>query len=348
MINPIEVNHRNTLEYVKLLKRAAAGLTPGDLPQRVKFSITQVKVQLKNIENTYKVGATSHLVKYYTNQEDAVDSYWAFINSSNIPGILSGCLRRLKFISTHVPELSHTISKCDQYDTISVVRKIDVSKCECGTPFVICDSEKWCRGCAMLQDIYGEAMEVNDSGDGNKPKQGRHYPNAHFRLWIGRIQAWEIVAIPPKVISGVKECYKRDDVNRRILKCKQIRKYLKEIGETKHNDHVPLIRKIVSGISPPQFTNAELTEYSICFDKIVVVLKRIRPSNNITYYPYAIYKIIDSFLKNTTRKMRILECIHLQSAKTMKFIDSVYETICQEVPELISKPTDRHEYDLIL
>ena len=137
MFNPIEVNHRNTLAYVKLLKRAVRGLGAQDVPRCVAFSIGRVKEQIRQVEDTYKAGATTHLVRYYTNKDGAADQYWAFINAANIPGILGCCVRRLEFISKHIPTIAPTITKCAQYSMTVVVRKLDVSKCSCGATFII-------------------------------------------------------------------------------------------------------------------------------------------------------------------------------------------------------------------
>jgi hypothetical protein len=66
---------------------------------------------------------------------------------------------------------------------------------------------------------------------------------------------------------------------------------------------------------------------------------------NRNYYPYYIYKIADSILpEDDYENRRILYYIYIQSKETVESDDLNWELICNYIPELTYKPTDRMAY----
>ena len=105
-----------------------------------------------------------------------------------------------------------------------------------------------------------------------------------------------------------------------------------------------LIKKIITGIAPPQLTDAELRKLYNLFNKVVGAFEETKQSDkcNTLYYPYLIYKILEYILPSDIRKKKILECIHLQSRDTLITNDTQWEKICQLMPTDIEyTPTDR-------
>ena len=103
------------------------------------------------------------------------------------------------------------------------------------------------------------------------------------------------------------------------------------------------MRKIITGYVPPQLVEKELRELYNLFDKCVSIYEKVKPvyKSNTIYYPFIIYKILDNIIKNGIRKRRILECIHLQSRDTLIHNDILWKQVCDNVPEITYKPTDR-------
>jgi hypothetical protein len=82
---------------------------------------------------------------------------------------------------------------------------------------------------------------------------------------------------------------------------------------------------------------------------VAKALHEMRPDNNINYYPGFIFKILDEILANGQRKVQILECIHLQSKKTVIEIDCLYEQACARMGRTEKpKPINWYEYKKLL
>ena len=75
----------------------------------------------------------------------------------------------------------------------------------------------------------------------------------HGERWLTRIQARENIEIKKEVIRDVKRKIRDDDIRDvRKITYEKIREYLRATKNTRENEHVPLIIKIITGISPPQ------------------------------------------------------------------------------------------------
>jgi hypothetical protein len=363
MISPIEVSHNNVINRLRIIKLAMNSINKlaPYLDGQLEMMRSISNIDLVDCTSAYMIGVSTHMINYYENKSNVLDDYWVFIHNKNIIGLMDGCVRRINSILQNLPpsydknivdDISHILNKENDYKMQIVVHDTSSNVCTCGGEMVTYSdtSEYKCNNCGITCKINGVIFDDTPmyNHNGQKAKPGRHYPSLHCKLWMTRIQAWMGPEIPQQVFDKIQRCLKRDNIHLKKLRCKQVRKYLKECGYSTYNNFVPYIRKMLTGITPPQLTPDELSNLYSFFDKVVTVLKHIRPKNNITYYPYIIYKILCSVLNNGIRKARILECIHLQSIDTMQFIDDIYKQVCEEIDELKHQFTDKHEYDFLL
>jgi len=202
----------------------------------------------------------------------------------------------------------------------------------------------------MINEMLGTVFEDDQFyyQEGNRSKHGTYDPSKHCKFWVERIQARENTEIPSEIIEIIKKYIKRDKIqNKKHITCTLIRKFLRQSHNSKYNEHVPLIRKLITGIIPPQLSEYELQLINLYFDKVIFIFENIKPDNktNCPYHPYFIYKIIDQIIKdenNINRKSQILSCIHLQSWETLICNDILWKNICEQIPEFVYKPTDRN------
>ena len=207
-----------------------------------------------------------------------------------------------------------------------------------------------CKNCGVIKELYGTVFEDEQFyyQEGQRTKHGTYDPSKHCRFWVERIQARETTEIPESVVFAVKKCITRDKIkNKHHINCTQIRKYLRQTHNSKYNEHVPLIRKLITGITPPQLTDYEMQLIHIYFDKVIHIFEEIKPpkKTNCPYHPYFIYKIIEQIINNESdriRKLKILACIHLQSRETLICNDVIWSPICDRISEFTYIPTDRN------
>ena len=232
------------------------------------------------------------------------------------------------------------------------------------------DSEMRCDKCGGVEDLPGTLFEDNQfyNQQITCTKHKRHNTGAHCMKWMLQLQAKEGKIVPSEVIDtldkiAIKE-YTHAGTLRSMsdMKCKQVRVWLqrlKQEGFTKYNHHVPLIRKLITGrhgepVVPPQLTTEEeqlvLNDYNQAtkaFEKIVRREEVLRPlgknaiKNNV-YYPFFLLKILMRRFRRDPRLRGLIECIHLQSAGTLKKDDLFWEKICTEMGRPMDfQPTDR-------
>lgn len=211
-------------------------------------------------------------------------------------------------------------------------------------------SELYCEKCGSILTLKGTFMEDNMTYEDDylKNKNSGYDPSKHCRFWIDRIQAKESTDIPEKIINDIKKCLKRDCIKKvSHITCPMIRQYLRQTNNSDYNEHITLIRKIISGINPPQLSEEELQLINIYFNRVIKIFNEIKPLNKINcpYHPYFIYKILEQILnkkKDRRKKRKILSCIHLQSRETLIENDIIWKKICKKVDIFIYKPTDRN------
>lgn len=205
-----------------------------------------------------------------------------------------------------------------------------------------------CSKCGLTEKLRGMIFEDEQffQQDGQRAKHGNYDPVKHCRSWIDKIQARETTDIPINVLNLVRRkarCNRVTDLQ--SLSCETIRKYLQRSKYSKFNEHIPLIRKIITGEAPPQFNELERRKIIIYFGKIVKIYSKIKPESktNTNYHPYYIMKIIEQIIAEPRRRL-IISCIHMQAWETLIEHDRVWEKICGHLPEFEYIPTDRNAY----
>lgn len=368
----IEINHSNFLSKLDIVEQMIT------IVNTCQFDNTTIQNKLKYMENTYSKIKNNYemevidvLAEYYdisTNicaKEQVEDTYGMYITSENYTDKLEQCINFIEALFDHVKPVSHKkskkhrrkiqklmalINKFKRSKIFTNIKQIDYDQCRCGVKMKIFPntSELVCPTCGETIMLYGTVFEDTQfyNQEGQRSKHGCYDPSRHCKFWVNRIQAKENTDISKNCIDQVIYCIRRDGITdcRRLL-CGQLRLYLKETRNTDCNDHIPLIRKIITGVVPPQLTQEELRQLYNLFDKSVNAFELIKPpdKSNTMYYPYIIYKILDLILKDGIRKKRILECIHLQSRDTLIANDNSWENICNIVTDLEYRPTDRND-----
>ena len=294
-------------------------------------------------------------------KDDYFSKYQSFIRKENFICKLD---RIITIVKRHItgPLKINDKDLQDVYDIIKIYHNSTINKnikevvyemCACNNKMDIdaISSTLICKSCGLTKELYGTVFEDDQFyyQEGQRTKHGTYDPSKHCRFWVERIQARETTEIPDIVIENIKTCIKRDKIkNKKQITCTQIRKYLSQISKSKYNEHVPLVRKLITGITPPQLTDYEMQLIHIYFDKVIHIFDEIKPpeKTNCPYHPYFIYKIIEQIITkkcDRIRKLKILACIHLQSRETLINNDSVWSLICERIPEFGYIPTDRND-----
>lgn len=209
-------------------------------------------------------------------------------------------------------------------------------------------SELRCGVCGIVKGLQGTVFEDHQfyTQDGIKTKHGEYVPNRHFKFWMDRIQAKEHHVFPMEMLQAIEYHISRFYPPPYRLTCATMRLILKDTRFTSYNDHIPLLLKTFTGMTPPQLTHNELRVFSLKFNKIIEIYERIIPEGNRPYYPYFIYKIAEEEFRDNPAKRKILDYIHLQAEDTVKKNDLIYEQICLLAPRdagLVYRETDTTE-----
>jgi hypothetical protein len=354
----VEIHHKNILKRIKKLYELFEIIKSNNIQLDIITSgkLKRAKNTLDSLSENYEVDVVSSLISYYEGNSSASIMYQTQLLENNYIGKINECHNiMLIIIGKYVNncESPILISLKKKYENIEMVadpEKINYKECPCGEAMEVfpVNSELICPKCGFIKILYGTVFEDTQfyNQEGQRTKHGSYDPSRHCRIWVSKIQARGSVDIPAKCIDLLVECVKRDGITdgRRVL-CSQIRKYLKEIHYTIYNDYIPFIRKIITGVVPPQLTNSELRLLYNIFDKAMHIYDTIKPmfKHNGMYYPYIIYKILDHILDNNMRKRKILECIHLQSRETLISNDDTWSDICEEIDGIKYKPTDEND-----
>jgi hypothetical protein len=110
------------------------------------------------------------------------------------------------------------------------------------------------------------------------------------------------------------------------------------VGRTDLNKNVPLILKKLTGVGPPQASEALAVRVENLFTKAIEVGERVRRTGRVNrnYYPFYITKIVDQEVPEEDHETRrILYYIYVQSKETVEVDDADWEQICLELPEFM-------------
>lgn len=298
-------------------------------------------------------------------RKDISSQFTQFTIMSNIVDTLDSFVEYMsEFIDVYASELASVGMKSVDNNTIrrlhSKYCKVYTEQqlkeelydvCDCGNRMIIQSntSEMICVKCGKITMLLGSVTEESQlfAQEGNRVAHGSYDPTRHCKFWIERIQAKESTVIPDEYIERLRSSIRRDKLtNLKNITVQQFRMYLKQNDLTKLNDHIPLIKKIITGYIPPQLTHREQQLLFIYFDKATKTYDIIKPSNkkNSLYYPFLIYKIIDLIIQDEEKKKGLLGCIHLQSYETLIDNDRIWHSICKHNRCFEYRPTNKTEF----
>lgn len=354
MSGTIESINESIISRIKLLEEILELFLTAQISQQELRMMELLIDDLEDINNTYEMGTINFLVNYLDKKNNPVfyNQYITFVKNENIIGKLNRIFKQITRVYNKYDFDSNLLKRkmndCNKICvSVDKVQKID-EKCSCGSEFILDadTSEQMCRDCGSVQKMYGVVFEDAQFfyQEGQRTKHGKYAPTKHCKFWVDCIQARESIDIPDEVIKKIKTCIIRDQIWVESITCPMIRSYLKELKFTIYNDHVPRIRKIVTGIEPQQLTDDELKKIYFYFGLVIQIYNRTKPNNkpNCPYHPFFIYKIIEQIFnkpKDRLKKKNILSCIHLQSRETLIENDNIWEPICAEIKEFTYIPT---------
>jgi hypothetical protein len=294
-----------------------------------------------------------HKFNIFISSEDIygiLDSYIDFINNFLLQykDLLININVNKNSLDKFFKKIYQLINQYKKTKLIYSIENIEYDICSCGQKMIIQanTSELLCTKCGTIHTLIGSVFEDSQfyNQEGNRYLHGTYDPNRHCKFWVDRIQAKENTIINDSIIEKIKQCIKKDKIeNLKNISIDQFRIYLKQIKLSKLNDHIPLIKKIITGYIPPQLTHKELHLLFNYFDKATKIYTTIKPKekSNSLYYPFLIWKILDLIIEDKQKKKELLSCIHLQSYETLIDNDKIWYQICKHNDKFIYKPTDK-------
>ena len=272
-----------------------------------------------------------------------------FIIQENVISNLDSIYYNLKKYSNQCAknDLLHITMNYEKIKINVSVREKSGFLCECGgeVAFIQKDSDLECKVC-FARYTAGGTMLNDDQQNSNEKyvKTNQYQTRRHGKEWLDSICGLEHVDIPPEVIKHINKCALNDRIiDKKNITCLRIRDYLKKNGNmAKYNQHIPRIRKLVTGIEPPQLTEQEMKQFNKLFGKVIDAYNSVKTKSNCPYYPFFIYKILDHILsskEDEIRRNKFFSYIYLQLPDTLYEQDSIWKKICNLVPEFTYKHT---------
>lgn len=266
---------------------------------------------------------------------------------SNFIHVING-LSTLKKIVNNIKEMILEFNKIYNKEEICKNKYDYCSICDVKMIVKINTSELTCPSCGDITTLIGTVFEDSQfySQEGQRFKHGSYNPMRHCKSWIESIQAKDKGNIDEDVIQKIKDKIKKNRIiNVNNITIDQYRKYLKELKLTSYNNNITLIRKQITGISPPQLTHDETTMLYNYFDKSIKTYNMIKSQEkrNSLFFPYFIFKCLELIIKDSNKKKELLNCIHLQEKNTLIDNDKYWLKIC-EINNFKFITTDRSKY----
>lgn len=366
MTSTIESTHKNILNKIDAILEIISIFNDNNI------NISQKIQNITLIQNEYEMNSINILSNYFLivnlikkNKNDKLeikkkeyyDDYKKFIKEGNfVPNmnrIIDAIKEKIEKV-TNDESLKKIYLLLDKFNESSIKYKVNefiYDICSCYNKMIIDSNinKLVCSKCGYTKEIYDVVHEDENINEVQKNKYSVYDSSRHCKSWVDRIQAREAVDIPECLIKKLKNFIKRDNIkNIEKISCLQIRDYLRESKFSKYNENVPLIKKIITGVTPPQLTDYEIQLIHVYFDKVINIFDEIKPptKTNCPYHPYFIYKIIQQIMNKEnerSRRNKILSYIHLQSRETLINNDKIFREICKKIPEFSYTPTDKNE-----
>lgn len=317
-----------------------------DFDARTLATISSALARLREAMTNYELASLPYLFEYYANKSSPTKRakisrrYMNFIIAEGVIDTMRSVFdvcTQLQAEYTVEPERVKELSAAFAKSHIAIVFTNDTSNnCHCGTKFSLESktSENVCRSCGVTETLRGMCFEDNYASAGmtGRSRHGRYDTNKHCKSTLDKIQGRERVQIPPDVISRLQRYIAKNRTMIEHISCASIRQYLKTLGLSKFNEHIPLIWSMITENTLEQLTEDELSTFYTNFAQIIQIYNKVKPQSksNCPYYPYFIYKILELQLtgvRNKRRRTRILSCIHLQSRETLIENDRTWRSI---------------------
>lgn len=314
MSSTIESTNNNILEKLHALKTLICMLESNgiSIDERAKHHAKEIQDDYElgsisllseyyDVLSKHNLNANHLLDKSMQNadRDRCYGAYHSFIRKENFVGRMDNVFKRIirhakkNNVGGKVGSAKGCNFESTVFDLIKMYEHSSFAKRIKEVPYELCDkcgirmtvvsntSELICETCGTITSLSGTVFEDDQFyyQEGQRTKHGNYDPTKHCRIWIERIQARETTDIPDSVINGVKGCIHRDKIrDASRITCAQIRKYLQHDQNSKYNEHVPLIRKLITGIIPPQLNDTELQLINIYFDKVIRIFEEVKPS----------------------------------------------------------------------
>lgn len=251
------------------------------------------------------------------------------------------------------------------------VKLQSINDCDCGGKMILdpISSYKICELCGceiyMTGTVFDDSQFYNQQGP--LPKNKKYDYNKHCERWFNQLLGISNISNDPNFEEVIEKLDKRAIIeytkngklrSMKNMKCKQIREWLKEYKfSTFFNDHIPFIRKTITGLHgeavvPPEVTEIERLDILDDFSTDMSLYEQVSKQNDILlnvgkekiknkpYYPFVLLKVLCRKLKNDSRLLPLIEGIHFQSANTIAKNDLIYKKIC-EIRGIKPQPTDK-------
>jgi hypothetical protein len=366
MVGTIETTHNNITKKFDVLEKIA------DIMNGIS-NFDAVSAGIFALQTKYVMGSILILSKYFKLIPTLADSrvaknkyvnrYQNFIKTECIINNLDKIRRDItSFIKLSGPEniCKPFYNQLKIFDNIVITKKMVIEKfdvcpeCKITMIFSLIDGDLLCKKCGLNIVVKGSSLE-DDYFEHSKKS---YDPTKHCKTWVKQIQALEKTDIPPSVIKNIKRCRKRDKIKyKEEITCDLLRKYLSETDNTAYNNHVPLIKKIITKTAPRQLNEYNKQIIYIYFGKVIKIFNDIKPDDQINcpYHPYFIYKIVEQLKIMETKKHRpdielirtfidFMKHIHLQSRETLINNDRTWLRICRYIQQFKYISTDRNSH----
>lgn len=357
----IDIVHNKVLKnmeiiesLIKILKNTPFNEVSTKLSKKYNDKIVIIESRYTKSINRYLLVTINILNRHYMKQ-CVNDEYTRAISRYNIFNEIDHQIKDISEI-LHVANKLTTAKKslissniCDiqckimsMRGEVFVIESNVTSDICCGTQMsIISDSAEYlCLNCRKVKKIDG-VMLRDQSQDGYKMKHGSYDSMRHYKFWIEHIQGKENQTFDNAFIKKLSDHLLVVQPNKKLITYKQMRAGLKnpKINASNFNEHTSLLLKLIGGTPCPILTYDENLLISHKFLRIMCIYDTLSlPSKNKPYYPYFIYKIIESVFW-TSIKLQMLNYIHLQGKNTTVKNDIIYKKICEK-----SDPQDNLVY----
>ena len=359
MTKPIEIIHQNFECKLETIRTIIQVIDSDSVLKACRDAhVAVVDIAREYQEQTLECICDYHMASDLKVKCQTVDRYMQIIVSKNFMSKLDNIVVNLRDPGNadKTVQLSVLFKAYQNIPINTDVRKMDYKTCpNCRGKMVLDNprSELRCTKCDYTLVLKGMMYEENHmySNDGSLAKRGAYETSRHCRYHLERILAIKNPNIPESIIGPngkIDKWLERNNfVYLKLVTCEAYRRCLKEIDETKYNEHVPYIRQVKSGVSPERLFHHEMRTLYIYFEKAVTAFNDLKADEraNLKYYPYFIFKIVEIILHHPEDQKRlrsIVSCIHFQRDNTIVANDRLWNDICDRVTELTFRKTDRN------